>query len=34
MLYPPDVQDPVGVLRLELGQSQSVVPPGEGQEHV
>ena len=31
---PPHVQDPVVVRLLEGGQAQSVVSPGESQEHV
>ena len=31
---PPHVQDPVGVRLLELGEAQSVISPGESEEHV
>ena len=34
MFDPPDVQDPVGVRLLELGEAQPVISPGEGEEHV
>ena len=34
MFDPHDVQDPVGVRLIELGQTQPVISPGEGEEHV